>query len=199
MSIKVWTAYRLIHPSDLWDVLHDIRVTGQRNAKIELTKLYQTYLDRTWELPEITEEEWGKLTAYDRLFLTRKFVASQYKEQVTNPFRDLFDFNAWVGVRCFQNVTCLIPRSDSYFKNVFDFMQEDRRLADWHYQDQTDRDVSVSTEEWNKRRKFYEDIEIADRWQDKVILPICDWDHFPEVDPFFDMADKLRKAALAKK
>lgn len=213
MSTKVWTAYRLVDNTKLWEVIHDIRVRATENAKKVIKEIVRGVIGNLSDTPEASEvhpnkefaaylqkvygntPNWdGKVTRYDKVTFATTWVREQYRSQVLSSFRDTYDFNSWVTVRAHDGIICLIPGSDMEMSHIFDFMKEDPRLKDWHYQNQVDDPAQDrDPEDWEQRRAFYEAVTTEDKWQDKLILTICDLDHYTHIDPWLEMVRPASK------
>lgn len=196
MSTKIWVAYKLLDNKHLWHVIHDIRLRASKEASRVLRDLYDTMVIRyREEMPAQYRAEWeGRKQKsdfdeyYDLLSIVQRAVRQEYKSQLGSYQLDLFDFDAYVHVRYYGGVYSFIPASNGLFRHIFDFMEKDARLADWHYQNQSDRAEGISDDEWDARKAYYDAMDAQDVWQDVLMLPICDWQSFQYLDPWLDMA-----------
>lgn len=96
---------------------------------------FAAYLQKVYQ----NAPKWdGRATQYDKLAFAAERVRDHYRKQLLTPFRDVFDFSSWVSIRSYNDVISLIPGSDMEIAHIFDFMANDSRLTDWHYQNQSD-------------------------------------------------------------
>lgn len=204
MSTKIWVAYRLLRNADLWDVLHDIRIKATARAREKMKRLFQ------WKMNSLDMRTDKKFRNYvrvrrnnkrlrdasdsDKLAYVQDFFRQAYLNQIVSPYKNDYHLDSWVSVRMYRGTICLIPGADGFMGSIFDFMKKDPRLADWHYQNQVNDEVAdQKPREWARRKAYYDGIDAADRWKDKLILIICDKDHYSDIDPWLEMAKALHR------
>ena len=191
MSTKIWTAYKLKRASQLWPVVHDIRLQATVNVQNVLRQAYAKFT------PEKDEDRahYEKLCAEKGRSMqsalhntARRAIHREYKANSTSMERSLYNFDVRVGFRQFEGGIYLIPYSDNWsMPGVLDFLASDPRLRDYHYQNQTDRPENISQKQWRERRRIWFGMDKADQWKDVLVLDICTWSMFYEIDPWITM------------
>ena len=202
MSTKIWVAYRLKKSADLWPFVHDVRLKATAVLKRELEAVYAQVMggvDQTSEPYLKALEDYRGDAWRAQLYIAEKFVRDAYKVSDTSPERNYFDFDVSIGIRQFEKKLYIIPYCDMRMKKVLDFLRRDRRLEDYHYQNQTDKPKRISNKAWEERARVWNGMDAADQWQDVLVLDICRYNMFYQIDPVWDMCLKRRKAEkLAK-
>jgi hypothetical protein len=200
MSTKIWEAYRLREGYDLWDVLREIRLRAEKNAKKVLLKLYDALiLDAKLEpekrelligplalVPDLTDFDYGRAS---------RFVYDQYRTQIGQSARNVWDLDVAVVVRrASRRKLLLIPYPGSgLLWGTLGFLRRHKALADYHYQNQSDRPWNIPAREWAERAKTWAPLLEDDRWSDKLVLEIVSVTGWHRIDP---MVDKLRRDFL---
>jgi len=128
-----------------------------------------------------------------RFEVARDSVRKGYQENSASSFRSPFNFDVSVGFRHYKGKIYLIPYCDWTMKDVLDFLAKDERVRDFHYQNQTDMPPGVSISEWQRRGRVWEEMDRTDCWKDLLVLEICRWDMFAQIDPWLDMLKERRK------
>jgi hypothetical protein len=202
MSTKIWTAYKLQRADYLWPLVHDIRIRGTRAIKRTLKKLYleyslhvktevdpyRTYLEEY--LKQFPDEKASHLA---RLKVVQSFLRRGYRIASTRPERSVFNFDVSIGFRHYQGGLYLIPYTDCSMKSTLDFLKKDKRLRDYHYQNQTDKPPQVSARQWNEREKIWLAMDSAGQWEDVLVLDLCKWDMWYKIDPWLELASQKAK------
>lgn len=192
MSIKIWTAYRLKKTKLLWDLVHDTRITATQNVIEALktsyrehlphvrvdTSLYRTRLEKKSKIFDPSKAEQAT-----RLSIVGDLFRRAYRFNSTKPYRSVYNFDVSVGFRQYEGGIYVIPYCDCLMRNVLDFLKQDARLEDFHYQNQTDRPKFISPQKWGNRKRVYTAME----WDDVLVLDICRWDMFYKLDPSCEM------------
>lgn len=129
-----------------------------------------------------------------RLILAQKIIRRGYRFSITSPYDSFFNFDVSVSFRQWKNKIYLIPHCSSKMRKVLDFLNNDVRLVDYHYQNQTDRLENISAQAWDKRAKVWDGIFDSGQWEDVLFLEICSWNTFLSIDPFFDLRTKVEHA-----
>jgi len=207
MSTKIYNAYRVKKSRDLWPLLRDIRRIAEANVRRMINEFYDdVHKDISTKSPLYKAARKRGLNPYEaRESVTRKVVHRGYRIQSTTMERTLFNFDASVTVREHKGRYYLITYAD-WFSPVgkcFEFLREDPRLEDYHYQNQCDRPKEISARAWKAREKVWDAIDEAG-WWDYLSLIICDWDNFRRIDPWLDRVreyyqEKARKKTRSKK
>lgn len=192
MSTRIYNAYQVVDPATIWEVLHDIRIKARANISVVLKELYRD-LARGIKEGSPGWKEFLKRhtdTPRERIWFVRDEVVRQMREQAGSMARNPFDFDVWVNVRRFGGDFYLHGGCDMMMRNVLDFLAEDARLVDFHYQNSTDKPDEISEEEWENRRDVWNDMideKGVGGWDDYLTLTICDMNRFVDVDPLIDM------------
>lgn len=206
MSTKIWVAYRLLRKKDLWDVAQSIHTQATANASQVLRSIYNQRLrgfaDSDPEFQTFLRKMKQKrpVTRADRILFLHNQIHGEYRKQLLSPCIDYYDFDAWVWFREYKGVISLIPRAHSVMTDIFDFMEEDPRLTDWHYQNQVSPDDAEEKDpkDWKRRSKYYDNLDNSGRWRSYLLLSICDKDTLAEVDPWLRMIQEGSKKAQVK-
>lgn len=150
MSIKIWTAYRLKRSSELWGLVSDIH----REGRLGVAARMRARLAK--------DGVWGEFR-------------SRVKEGMESPYENYYDFACSVDIRERRGRLYLIPFCGMGSSGVLDFLGEDGRLEDYHWQNQTDRPESIGAREWGRRRKVWMSMLYPDEvWREKLTLVVCD-------------------------
>lgn len=184
MSTKIFNAYRTAPGEPLWPLMRALRARGRIEAKAAIRKFYEMLA--ACELP--TDPTKRLQIAHDR-------VRTKYREQLSSPHRNEFDFNVSIAVRELDGRLYLRAHCDMTMGTVLDFMRTfPAVLEEYEYWTTTDtRPGGVTLAQWEERRETWDRI-IAAGWGDLLTLTIVDWDSFHEVDPYREMVEELRNA-----
>jgi len=208
MSTKIWTAYKLKDPTQLWPFVHDIRIQATKNIQIELRKLYAdisgavncdseeykqaretvekftpTYVDKLSE----EEKDWRA-----RIDVAERIIKKGYREASNSMILDYFDFDVSVAFREWKGDIYIIPHCNMVMRKVLDFLKDDNRLVDFHYQNQTDRPKKISGREWKKRERVWDGMLDNGLWSDVLVLDVCKYEFFWQIDPYMDILQERR-------
>jgi hypothetical protein len=205
VSTKIWEAYRVREGYDLWDALRDIRLRAEKNAQQILVKLYDALIEDAKRDPEKRELLTGPLAPadgqdFDYLQASR-FVLNKYRVQVGLLDRGVWDLDVAVVVRrASRRKFLLIPYPGAGLLNgSLGFLRRHKALADYHYQDQSDRPWSIPAREWAERARTWAPLLEDDRWQDKLVLDIVSVAGWHRIDPTVNLLRRqFRKAVRAK-
>lgn len=212
MSLKVWTAYKLLKASDLWPLVRDIRQQAAQEVQAKLREfylqcaeavlpdkpLYKAAFERTVNNPYLVKLHGeDKLREYAaesaRLDVADKIITRGYRMSTTSPLRSVFNFDVSVTFREHRGSIYIIPYCEGIVRNVLDFLAEDPRLRDYHYQNQTDRPEDISAREWRRRAAVWEPLTDHNRWLDYLVLDICSWNGFWQIKPMLDLQKELHE------
>ncbi len=190
MSTKIWTAYKLRRASYLWPLVHDIRLRATKNVRKTLREFYSTHI------PEVKTDTDLYRKAFEvygneykaRLDVARRMLQRLYRWSTTRSERSPYNFDVSVGFRQYEGKIVVIPYCDWTMRGVLDFLAKDKRLRDYHYQNQVDRPKTVGARQWDERRRFYNSMDSAGQWEDVLALDICRFDMWWRVDPWMDLA-----------
>jgi hypothetical protein len=204
MSTKIWTAYKLKQSSQLWPFVHHVRLKTTKNVQNVLRKLYtdlQLNVDVKSEAYAVelekqknfvkplskTESHWR--ASFE---IAHENIKRLYKEASISSQRDFFDFDVSLAFRSWKGGIYVIPHCDMQVRNVLDFLKHDKRLRDYHYQNQTDMSSNITTREWKERERVWNEMDEADCWKDVLVLDICKYDFFWMIDPYIKILEEHR-------
>lgn len=201
MSTKIWEAYKVVDNKTLWPLVHDIRVKGTKAATNCVKKMFNLCLsgvdtDSAAYKAKLEAHKGDEYLA--KLDIAHNAIREGYKASVVSPYRDIFDFNLSIGIRQFtyrrKSGLYIIPYAGCGMKGALDFLKKDSRLVDFHYQNQTDRPKNISNKEWDHRAKIWNGMMEASQWEDVLVLELCAFDMFYQVNPFFSLySDYVKK------
>jgi hypothetical protein len=135
-------------------------------------------------------EEHAKLDIVERLY------RRGFRMSTTNPYRSICNFDVSVTFREYKGGIYVIPYCEGTMRNVLDFLAKDRRLRDYHYQNQTDRPTRVPARQWRERAKVWDALTEQARWGDYLMIDICSWSKWWQLNPAFEMTAELHKRIL---
>lgn len=201
--MKLWEAWKVVKPRDLWPLVHDIRVKGTKALEAKVDAMYEAFMPDV----DTTSEEYKKYLNTEhykpelaekiaRLHVVDTLVTSGYKLSAVNPERCIFDFNCSVGFRQHKGNLYVIRYEGMGSRGSLDFLSEDPRLVDFHYQNQTDMPSGMDPKAWNRRRLTWNAIDNDDRWRDVLVIEVCSWDLWgPRIRPSLRLLERYYKAA----
>jgi hypothetical protein len=187
MSLKVYEAYRLKRSSDYWKLTKDIQKTATLKLRTHLAELFMKLMDGV----DVNSEKYktgiqkGTSEGSLRAEIVDGFLRDMYKESTISPYRSTFNFDVSVAFREYRGRVYLIPYAD--IQGLFDFLEEDPRLEDYHYQNQTDRPVTISRTEWGRRARVWNALSDADRWSYYTLVDICSFSNWWVINPYYDL------------
>jgi len=203
MSTKIFVAYKLRRADYLWPVVHDIRILGTKALKKALQERYVEYAPHVKTDTDLYRKRLeGYLRDYPekdadylaRLGVVQSILRRGYRMSSTRSERSLFNFDVSVGFRQYQGGIYIIPYADYGMMATLDFLKKDKRLRDYHYQNQTDRPARISSRQWAERRRVWHGMDSAGQWEDVLVLDLCKWDMWYKIDPWLDLAEKKYRA-----
>jgi len=190
MSLKVWRAYRLNRKRDLWKFTADTYRLGAEQVKERVHKLFVEFMQG---LRLDSEEYQEALTLYKghdkraRAFVVEKLFREGYKKASVSMERSFFDFDVSLTFREYGKHLYLIPYCSSMMRNVLDFLDEDPRLSEYHYQNQTDKPERISDLEWARRAKVWHALTKEDRWPVYLSLEVSSYAAYHRFNPFYEL------------
>lgn len=215
MSIKVWTAYKIRRAADFWPLISSIRKQGEASTKKLLTAFFYEVMGavKTDSAPykKAVEQhlanahlvkQYGKrkMRRYSeeiaKLDMADRLIRRGYRISSTSPLRSAFNFNVSVTFREHEGGIYVIPYCEGIVRDALDFLKTDKRLRDYHYQNQTDRPEEVPARQWRERRRVWEALTEHDRWPDFVLIEICSWDSWWQMNPQLDIHRELHRRLL---
>lgn len=179
MSTKIWEAYEVRRGFDPWDAFVDIKRTARKNVKRSLLKLYkQLILSSDADYTDITD-----LASASR-YVRKAYGATMATPiQVGNPWR----LDVSLTVRKSGRRYLLIPYNYvPWFPKALRFLTKHPALADFHYQNQSDRPENIDARTWNMRAKVWARVLDEPEWSDFLTIDIVTLDGFYKIDPMYD-------------
>ncbi len=222
MSLKVYRAYKLRQPQHFWKTVAYMRQQATEAVRAQLRALYKEWManiDTTSEVYKKEFEIYGSnpyvVSKYSkteqrkradhaaRREIVRRIFREGYKQSSVSSERDLFNFDVAITFRELDGEIYVIPYCESLLRDVLDFLDKDkRRFKEYHYQDQSDPPpiTEVSTKEWAERKQVWETLSEYKRWPDYLVLDICSWNGWWQVDPGLEVTFEANaKKRAAKK
>lgn len=202
MSTKIWEAYVVKPGYDVWTVMWDIRRRAEKRVRATLTKLYGALLEDAKRAPGARELLTGALAVIEdglkfNYLDASRYVQDQYKQTIGRSERSIWDLSVAVVVRrASKRRFLLIPYPGSGLLNgSLGFMRRYKPLADFHYQNSSDRPSHISAAAWEGRARTWEPLLEDNRWQDKLVLDIVSVEGFFRIDPAWTL---IRKEVAAR-
>lgn len=198
MSVKIYTAYCMKKPSQLWPFVRDTQRRGEQEVKKVLREMYENFsagvLTDSEEYQRLTNTGWSDESA--RLRMAHDAITNGYRDQRTSSYRNPFNFDVSVVIREYKGRLYLIPLCDWMMRDVLDFLKEDPRLEDYSYWDNTDPPEEISRRAWKQRGKTWWEMDKGPQWRENLVITICDYPSFYLIDPYLDIQ---RERAAARK
>lgn len=185
MSTKIFNAYRTKsrRQADNWQLLWDIQATARKNVQAVLSDFILDICKGEGDWERTKKDLQSKKDQYDfdqditrRPFWVERWLGQQYKKQLGQFERDLFNFDVVITVRPKQGRFYLIGYCDMLMRHTLDFLANDERLEYYGYWNNTDKPDETSTREWNKRGKVWR--EFDKHWENQLTLDICTWESY---------------------
>jgi hypothetical protein len=201
--MKLWEAWKIVKPRDLWPLVHDIRVKGTEALEAKVDALYEAaipdVLTTTEEYKKALDTEHYKPKLADklaRLHVVDTIYTEGYKQSSVNPERSIFDFNCSVGFRQHKGNIYVIRYEGMGSQRTLNFLNGDPRLVDFHYQTMSDKPEGMDPKAWKRRAQVWDAIEAENRWRDVLVIEVCSWDLWsPRIRPRLRLMEKFYKAA----
>ena len=209
MSVKIYTAYKIRphvvrNQTLFWKWVRETIQRGEKGLQKVLLGLYKSMMDGSWEKRSGYEEVFGTAddTPLRRLRHCHETIVVEYLKQARNSYRDPFDFDVNISIRELDGQLYLIPHCDMLARDTLNFLKRDSSLVDfayWNNVDPPDRMRSgAGYRRWKARGKVWDQLDPYDnrnRWREYLLINICDVSKFSYLDPYLDLARKLRKTA----
>ncbi len=197
MSTKIWKAYALKLPRQLWPVCREIRLQAEKQVARALTSHYEILVKEAASRGA-DDEDFKEFRRADGSFSAMeasRMVRALYGKQLTSYEKDFYDLDVSVAIRSTGKRVLLIPYPGSgIFGKCLDFMGNMKELRDYHYQDQVDRNPGISTRDWTDRKKTWEPL-LDDEWRHMLVLEIVSYNGWSNICPARKM--ELQKAIAA--
>lgn len=202
MSTKIWEAYRLKKDVNLWEFLRDVRLKAEKRVKVFLAEWIMNVIEESYNSTSETKTKLNEVLGYvpsSEAFDTCK--AAQYwwiryrAEKFRDPCISGHNFDVSISIRECDGRFYIIPHDCI---GSLKFLRRDKRLEDFHYQDQSDRPERISNREWENRRRIWNKI-LDNHPHDVVYLEILSLDNWYRVNPSTDkFMRKIYKEFLAR-
>lgn len=209
MSIKVWTAYRTKPGVDIAQLVHDIRVKAHKNMAKLLVAEYKRLVSGAANDKQFRDVIFNTLgmpiKPDSRVSFSNisQYVRKMYGDQLNKSSKDWFDLDTAVVFRKVGNRWILVPYPGSGFlRTSLDFLKRDKRLDDYHYQDQSDKSAKCSDKAWKARGKVWDkllDLDGPGLFWDKLALELMSFTGFYAVDPWLYLARENAKSRKGDK
>lgn len=190
MSLKVYYAYRLKDPSDLWGFARYLRRKMTQEVKKALIKRYielgKSIEPDSEEYKKALEDVSPSRSLEDNLTSCgHSAFGERYRKQAKEPYKNMFDYDCSVVFREYQGQVYLIPYFGSLLHHFNEKLRKDPRLVEYGYWNNTDRPDRVSPQEWGKRKKVWHALTEEHVWRDFLTLEILSQDNYIYVDPYY--------------
>lgn len=199
MSMKVYNAFRVKRPQDLWSLLWKIQAQAESSIREALRQHYWEIVSRMDpETPEYMEAklkgEYPSEVAF-RLSQARTLIREGYKKNSAQPYRDTYSLDVAVAVYPYRGQVYLrtFTESASVVGKVLDFVPKMRGLEDYHYQNQTDHPEEVPAKDWDRRKRVWNGITKHQGGVGRyVVLEILNTSNLYQLDPGYDLGTEWR-------
>lgn len=196
MSTKIYDAFKVKDPRQLWPILWQIRDVARAEAQNALRDHYWKLVRSMEPTAEQRKDQGDRSEAIFRLRLARDLVRDAFKENSTSALKDTYALKMSVAVYPYKGnyYLRLFYDHSSVFGKVLDFVKDMSGLQDFHYQNQTDRPEEISARDWlNRKNTWYGLAALHKDIGNHVVLVITDWESFYHVDPWVDMVKEWRE------
>lgn len=187
MSTKIYTAYKVKDSSKLWSILKDIKKKCQKNIKIKLSEIFTNTVanvnPNSIMYKNLIKE--GFSDEEVRRTIADKTIRRLYRISSYSIYRSEYNFDVNIAIREYDGDYYLIPHCDMYMSRVLDFLRRDKRLQDFHYQNQCERPNNITKKEWKHREEIWDEID-KNGWDNYLLLEICSWENFYTLNPRYN-------------
>lgn len=210
MSTKVYNAYKLINKNDLWSFIRDVKIKATKNIKDVLKDVYFSEMDKINKDSEIFQKHYKSIFENPYIKITKEneklnsekvllstaneIITEKYRKSSTSMERDIFDFD--VNIAFYENKKKIYFRhfADIRMRDVFNFLKQDTRIVDFHYQNQSDQPESIPVREWNHRGKVWDEIFSEPGLTSTYLtLELCNFNMFYQLSPYLDILENIYK------
>lgn len=193
VSTKVYNAFKVKDPAQLWKVLDKIFRKGRANVGKTLRahylhQVHHMVLDKdyaaAWDQSDSPEANFRLHRVHDK-------IRARYKENTIKLEWDKYSLDCTVCVYPYRGQFYLraFCEAGSIFRNVLDFVSKLPELEDFHYQNQSDRPEDIRAKDWANRRRVWDGISKKNHDIGVHLdLEICSWGSFYLIDPWVLMA-----------
>jgi hypothetical protein len=166
VSIKVYNAYRLSKRIGLGDFIREIQPKATESAHRILrrdvwnygeavlrTESFAADLEKRLTAQKIEREEAIRIMKHQHG--TDRMLA-EYRESTEERRRSAFNYDAGLTFRWLNGYWYMQVFAQDAMRGIFDFVIENPRVVDYHYQNSTDRPEEVTARDWRQRKKVWD-------------------------------------------
>lgn len=126
------------------------------------------------------------------------WMLAQYGETLAKYEWNVWALDATITVRRFENRYYLIPYCDRrcHLGGLFDFLDDDERLEDYAYWNNTDRPERVEEEKWEERSRVWNHLTKHDVWPNFLGTDVVSWAGWSQVSPSIDLIRQMHGEEL---
>ena len=168
MSTKIYNAYRVKPGYKIEDIIYDWQIRGRQNAESILSafiiklcgivdKTSKKYKQELKRMKDYKYED-DLADEFARLKTIIAMVRQKYNEQLTSMERNPFNFDTSISFRFHKRRIYVQTYCDWTMKEALDFVNKDRRVEDFHFQNSTDKPNHISEKEWKQRERIWDKI-----------------------------------------
>jgi hypothetical protein len=194
MSTKVYNAFKVKDPANLWRLIDKIFHKGRANVDKTLREHYLQKVRHMDPSDKEYIEAWEKSDSSEanfRLYRVHDKLRSRYKENTVRLEWDTYSLDCTVCIYPYRDQFYLrtFCEGGSIFRNVLDFVKKLPELEDFHYQNQSDRPDDIPAKDWANRRRVWDGISKKNHDIGVHLdLEICSWGCFHLIDPWIHLA-----------
>lgn len=207
MSTKIYTAYKIRRSSNFWPVVHDTIINGRKNVKKILNNIYKEQISNTDICKQFISEDYKKefekqsklnkntnlIKALAKIETVHNKLIKGYKNAHINIYREEYNFDVSVAFYPYKGDIYIRPFCDMLMSKSLDFLNEDKRLREFGYWNNSDRPDNLTERQWNERAKVWDGIfKEYDIW-DMVSVDICTYDMFWKLSPRLELLEAAYK------
>lgn len=203
MSTKVYTAYKIRRSSNFWPVVHDTIINGRKSVKKILLNIYKNMISNTDIESEDYKKEFEKhlslnkntnlVEALTKIEVVHNKLTKEYKNAHDSIYRSEYNFDVSVAFYPYKGDVYIRPFCDMLMSKSLDFLNDDKRIREFRYWNNTDRPDDITDRQWNERAKVWDGIfKEYDIW-DMVSTDICTYDMFYKLSPRLELLEAAYK------
>lgn len=198
MSTKIYAAYKLKNPLKFTDVVDDLyKIAIKKWEKRIIDLLHEAMKDvkdDNEDYLKSREQYYNQSEEFCKAEVACDFVQNGYRAQKNSPYRDLFDFDAWITFYWYDGEIYLIPRCDMAMRDLFNFLMRHRELQDFRYWNNTDKPSHIRVKEWKHRQDIWDLIfPYSGEIPPNLRLGICEPDYFWRIFPHLKFLRKYSR------
>ena len=123
------------------------------------------------------------------------WALAKYGEQLNHFQRNPWALDVCVTARRCRDRFYLIPYCErtSLLTGCLNFMENDERLDDFSYWNNSDRPEEVTSQDWTWRATVWNELTVPERWAEFLVLDILSWHGWSEVSPMIEIAQEQQE------